>query len=73
MTAVGVLALILVCIAIGVFLGSERRVSERQRLEARRWNLWHREQELLNAAELRGCPSCQLLRRRDELQRPPTE
>lgn len=70
---IGVLLLFGVAVSIGVLLAGERNHRVRARLDARRSDLWLWEQELLNVAEYRGCPSCQLLRRRADLQRSPSD
>lgn len=68
---IAVMVLLFAGLAIGVFIGGERRKFERERLARWSWNLWHWEQELLNTAHVDGCPSCELLRRRSDLQRRP--
>ncbi|MGB9376065.1 MAG: hypothetical protein WCB04_00970 [Mycobacteriales bacterium] len=70
-TAIAIVILILICITAGVILAGQRSERDTARLAAQRWNLWIWEQELINAADVHGCPSCQLLRRREELHRPP--
>jgi len=73
MGLIAVMVLLLAGLAIGVVIGGERRGFERERLARWGWKLWHWEQELLNTAEVEGCPSCELLRRRRDLQRPPPD
>ena len=77
MNAAGVFFLIFICVSVGIVAGmvihGERRACERQRLAAWHWRNWHWEQELLSTAQIRGCPSCELLRRRNELQTSPPE
>lgn len=68
---IAVMVLLMAGLAIGFLIGGERRGFERERLARWSWNLWYWEQELLNTAEVQGCPSCELLRRRHELQRRP--
>lgn len=68
--AIGLALLVALAVSAGVLIAGERHHRERVRLDARRWELWRWEQELINAAEFRGCPSCELLRRRSELERP---
>jgi hypothetical protein len=69
----GLIILLGLAVAAGMIIAGERLHRERQRLDARRWELYFWEQEIVNTAELRGCRSCQLLRHRADLQRPPTE
>jgi len=69
----GLLTLLGFAVAIGMLIAGERLHRERNRLNSRRWQLYLWEQEIVNLAELRGCRSCQLLRRRADLQRPPDE
>jgi hypothetical protein len=71
--AVGLLILVVISVTAGMLLAGERLHRQREQLESRRWELWRWEQELVNTAELRGCRACQLLRRRADLQRSPTE
>jgi hypothetical protein len=70
---IGLVVLVGLSVAVGMVLAAERLHRQREQLNSRRWALWSWEQELLNLAELRGCRSCQLLRRRAELQHPPTD
>ena len=73
---INIIGLILLCAlfaAAGVWIGDRRNEFQRRRLAARRWQVWLLEQEILNLAEFRGCAACELLRRRAELQRSPTE
>jgi hypothetical protein len=65
--------LFLLAMGIGVLLAGEQGRVRRLRLAKRSWELYRWEQELLNVAELDGCPSCRLLRRRSDLQRRPTD
>jgi hypothetical protein len=67
----GLVLLVGVAVVIGMVLAGERDHRERLRLDALRWRLWNWEQEIISAAECRGCPSCELLRRRADLQRGP--
>jgi hypothetical protein len=67
----GLLLLLGLSIAAGMVLSGERHHRRRSRLDALRWELWRWEQEIITAADCRGCPSCALLRRRAELQRGP--
>jgi hypothetical protein len=73
LVALGLLLLVGLSVAVGVVLAGERHARERRRLAAVRWQLWRWEQELLATAEVDGCASCVLLRRRAELQRPPAD
>lgn len=73
MAVVAVSMLILSAFALGLMIGGQRHVYERQRLAAREWKNYYREQEILTAAEYPGCPSCRLLRRRSELIHPPPD
>ncbi|NMI01590.1 hypothetical protein [Pseudonocardia acidicola] len=65
----GLVVLVVLSVGLGKILAGERIEGQRKRLAAKQWDLWLWEQELLNIAEFRGCPSCQLLRRRADLQR----
>jgi hypothetical protein len=65
--------LFLLAMGIGVLLAGEQGRVRRLRLAKRSWELYRWEQELLNVAELDGCPSCRLLRSRSDLQRRPTD
>ena len=69
----GLLLLCGLAVALGMVIAGERRQRERQRLSRRSWELYRWEQELLNVAELHGCPSCVLLRRRAELHGHPVD
>ena len=73
MIVIGLILLVGVSVAAGMVLAGERHHRRRTRLDSRRWELWRWEQELLNVAEYRGCTSCQLLRRRADLQRSPSD
>ncbi len=53
----------------GMAAGGRNRVAT-LRLDARRRQMWIWEQELLTAAQARGCSACELLRTRSDLQRP---
>lgn len=69
----GVLLLVVLVSAAGVSIGRRLNQLDRERLDARRWKTWQWEQELLSAAEHRGCSGCILLRRRAELLRLPSD
>jgi len=68
---IGLLLLVGLAVGVGMVVGGERNGRERRRLADTRWALWRWEQELHGVAELDGCPSCVLLRRRAELARFP--
>jgi len=68
----GLILLIGLSVGAGMVLRRERDRHIGLRLDARRRALWLWEQELLSAAAARSCPSCDLLRRRVDLQRPLT-
>jgi hypothetical protein len=69
----GCVVLFLLAVGAAVLIvGAHQRV-RRLRLAKRHWELYRWEQELLNVAELDGCPSCRLLRRRAELQHRPAD
>jgi hypothetical protein len=70
--ALGLIVLVGLSTAAGMVTAGERLHRQRLRLDSLSWQLWHWEQELLNAADYRDCPSCRLLRHRAELQRSPT-
>jgi hypothetical protein len=68
----GSFLLFVLATGIGMLIAGEQQRIQRLRLAKRGWELYNWEQELINLAELDGCPSCRLLRRRAELQhRPP--
>ena len=69
---IGLALLVGIAITLGMVIAGERMNRERSRIDAQRWELYFWEQEIVNTAELRGCRSCQLLRRRAELQRSPS-
>jgi hypothetical protein len=71
--ALGLMVLVGLAAGTGVLLAGERHHRARVRLDSQRWVLWRWEQELISAADCRGCPSCELLRRRAELQRSPLD
>jgi hypothetical protein len=60
----------MISVGVGMVVEDQRARLRGLRLDARRRELWTWEQELLAAAHVRGCPACELLRRRSELQRP---
>jgi hypothetical protein len=68
----GSFLLFLLATGIGMLVACQQQRIQRLRLAKRSWELYRWEQELLNVAELDGCPSCQLLRRRADLQHRPT-
>jgi hypothetical protein len=70
---IGLILLVVASVAAGVVLAGELQHRARVRLNARRHDLYTWEQELLTAAESRGCAVCALLRRRAELLRPPDD
>ena len=70
MTALALTLLAAIFIGIGMVLADQLTRVRGLRLDARRRELWTWEQELLAAAHVRGCPACELLRHRNELQRP---
>jgi hypothetical protein len=70
---IGLVMIVGISVGAGMILAGERHRRSRLRLDADRRALWRWEQELLAAAEVRGCPGCHLLRRRAELQRLPSE
>jgi hypothetical protein len=69
----GSILLFLLAIGIGVLIAEGSQRTQRLRLAKRSWEMYRWEQELLNVAELDGCPSCRLLRRRAELQYRPVD
>jgi len=69
----GLFMLFLLAVGIGILIAGEQQRINRLRSAKRSWELFRWEQELLNIAELDGCPSCRLLRRRAELQRRPID
>ena len=71
--ALGLLVLVFLSVAVGMILAGERDHRRRRRLDAMRWELWRWEQEIVSAAECRGCSSCALLRHRADLQRGPLD
>jgi hypothetical protein len=73
LVALGLVLLVGLSMAIGVVVAGERHARERRRLAAVRWHLWRWEQELLSTADVDGCASCVLLRRRAELHRSATD
>lgn len=73
LVGIALVGLVMLSVFIGRAIAGERVEEKSKRLAVKHWNLWLWEQELINVAELRGCPSCALLRRRAELQRPAPE
>jgi hypothetical protein len=71
--AVGLAALIGLSVAVGVGAAREEVGKERERLRGLEWDLWIREQEIVSLAEVTGCRSCELLRRRAELHSAPPD
>jgi len=69
----GLFVLFLLAVGIGILIAGEQQRIQRLRLAKLSWELFRWEQELLNIAELDGCPSCRLLRRRADLLRHPTD
>ena len=69
LVGIAVIVLMALSVFVGRVIAGERVEEKRKRLAAKGWDLWLWEQELINVAELRGCPSCTLLRRRAELHR----
>ncbi|AEA22628.1 hypothetical protein ACFQ34_15430 [Pseudonocardia benzenivorans] len=66
--AVSIAAMAVVSALIGRMIAKEEVEAQRERQARKQWDLYRWEQELINTAELRGCPSCSLLRRRADLQ-----
>jgi hypothetical protein len=62
----GAALLVALAITIGVSDGRAQRAAWKRIASARR-ELWEWEEELIHAAEGRGCAGCQVLRRRAEL------
>ncbi|GAY09346.1 hypothetical protein [Pseudonocardia sp. N23] len=72
--ALGITALTVVSVIVGRLSVADTVEARRAQQTRKHWDLYRWEQELLNAAEVRGCPSCRLLRRRAELHAdPPSE
>ncbi len=69
----GVFLLFVLAVGVGVLVAGGHLRIRQIRLAKRRWELYRWEQELLNVAELDGCASCRLLRRRAELQYRPID
>jgi hypothetical protein len=67
------LLLLLLAVGLGMLIAGKQQRVQQLRLAKRSWELFRWEQELLNVAELDGCPSCQLLRRRADLQHRPVD
>jgi hypothetical protein len=69
--AIGSFLLLLLSTGVGMLIASQQQRIRRLRLAKRSWELYRWEQDLLNLAELDGCPGCRLLRRRADLQHRP--
>lgn len=69
----GLLILLGASSIVGVLLAHSHQRVQRLRISKRSWELYQWEQELLNTAELNGCPSYRLMRRRSELQYRPID
>ncbi|MCW0216334.1 MAG: hypothetical protein OJJ54_23540 [Pseudonocardia sp.] len=71
--AVGLAALIGISVAVGIAVAKEGSAKEREFLRGKDWDLWIRENQIITAAAVTGCPCCELLRNRAELQSPAPE
>ncbi|MEN3298284.1 hypothetical protein [Pseudonocardia sp.] len=71
--AVGLTVLIVVSVAVGIAVAHEDVAKKREALLAKDWDLWIRENQIVTAAAVTGCPCCALLRTRAELQSPAPE
>lgn len=69
LVGIALVVLMTLSVAVGLVIAGERVEEKHKRLAVKHWDLWLWEQELINSAELLGCPSCRLLRRRADLHR----
>jgi hypothetical protein len=68
--AVGLTVLIGISVRVGIAIAHEDIEEERESLRGKDWDLWLREQQIVTAAAVSGCPCCALLRNRADLQSP---
>jgi hypothetical protein len=69
----GITALTVASVIVGRLSAADTVEARHAQQMRKHWGLYLWEQELINAAEVRGCPSCRLLRRRAELHANPPE